>query len=336
MLSIEDAKRDAKRLHKSVIAAQFGIAKLSAAQALIAASKGYENWHSLEEASKKFASTALVVQDQPASPSPAVGDREDLRRTRQLDERRAKAEAREWRKQVDRLQIGRFNEDRLGYELLEFIGMGFASTFDRSNEGIESWARNLVATTKSFEALDRASDLLHATLAGSERTRMQNSWDLILQFMDGPTYRNRLPESHRNIREAITIQMGPNFLARPTGTILDIEDLRQIVSDSIGEQYVLVIASGIDRYLTSSDKKVPDESEVQRLAVRAREVFDLYPNLFMGAHFGQSGDRVPVGTRRELIARYLSSPQAATAQIESMHATGGGKGAESGPTTTAP
>lgn len=48
MLSIDDAKREAKRLCRSPLAAQHGIQKLSQAQAVVAIAKGFPTWHALQ------------------------------------------------------------------------------------------------------------------------------------------------------------------------------------------------------------------------------------------------------------------------------------------------
>ncbi|MDM4770911.1 type II toxin-antitoxin system VapC family toxin [Solimonas sp. SE-A11] len=76
--------------------------------------------------------------------------------------------------------------------------------------------------------------------------------------------------------------------------------IREIVANEIGESYVLVIASGIARYLSDTDRwSAANERDVAALSVKARRLFDAHEEIFLGR------TRMPIGARREIVSRFL-------------------------------
>jgi len=77
------------------------------------------------------------------------------------------------------------------------------------------------------------------------------------------------------------------------------DDYRVIVKETIGEDYVSIIASGIERF--ANIKGNLTKADVVELSTKAKEFYDAnYDNVFA------PGGTYPIGARREIICEYLS------------------------------
>jgi len=79
-------------------------------------------------------------------------------------------------------------------------------------------------------------------------------------------------------------------------------DIKKIVSSAIGEEYVSVVACGIERYQSDfQDGELP-EYEIVRLAAKGRDFFEKYKEtIFRTDHL-----RYPIGARREILSLFLA------------------------------
>lgn len=79
-------------------------------------------------------------------------------------------------------------------------------------------------------------------------------------------------------------------------------DIKKIVAEYIGDEYVSVIACGIERYENEYVKRILSPEEIKALATKAHEFFEEYRE----SVFGTINMRYPIGARREIIARFLA------------------------------
>ena len=109
------------------------------------------------------------------------------------------------------------------------------------------------------------------------------------------------------------------WLARlPSEHRLTTPDVRKLVERTFGRQYVSVLPSAIERYVRENrEHEILSESDYLALARKSAVLIDQHSALF-----GEN-EQVPVGVRREIVARFLADDPKIWSLIDDLVAVRG-------------